>query len=144
MQKAVKIGVILALVLMLGMMSADALQEWLATFENYNLSSGSHSLVNGRSAGYDYAYAEMQVNSITSGTKKTDFVAYRWDNSFNDYLIKAKYTHSLSTGSKRAYIGRVVAGTWRLCNYAESYQTGTDYAGWSGKLSYYSSTEKGQ
>lgn len=137
MKSKMKIGVIALAVVVLGVVSVRAAESQLTRYSNYSVSSGQSSLANGLSAAYNNAKATAYVNSVTGGTHKTYFRAYRYDNNRNSYILKAYIDVDLQLGNTTYYLGEVTAGTWRLCNYAYNPLSGTNYTGWSGSLTYY-------
>lgn len=137
MRKKIKVSIIAVAVVLLGTLAVSATEEVISTWRNYSVNAGQFTMANGLSAGYNYAKAVMNVDSVGSGPNRTFFRAYRYDNK--TYVLKQQVDAMLNTNTSTTKIGFVQAGTWRLCNYAYNPNNNTQYSSWTGSLQYISS-----
>ena len=134
-QKLLKLSVLMVAILLFGTLSVNAAQELLGQFNNYNIESGTSSIMNGRAAHYDTGRASLYVDTVSSGTKKTAFRCFKLYGT--KYEQKTYTTYDLSLGNMTVNLGVIGSGTWQLRNEAFD-DNGNAYAGWGGTLSYYS------
>lgn len=137
MKKGILFTFTFLLVCIIGCASVYASSQTIYDNTNYKISSGK-TTVGSWNAKYDYAMADIQPTSITSGTAKTAFQLYRYTGSY--YALRISKTTGISTGvSWYESFGNLGSGDWMIKNYASNYgSTTTKYAGWSGTLRYLS------
>lgn len=107
--------------------------------ENYSVEYRGATFIANRKASYAYAKADLVVDSTTSSSKSsTVFKAYLVTSSAT--TLKATKTIGITpnTCTLPKTIGKVGKGKWTLNN--NTFENSTYYAGWSGQLTYISSS----
>lgn len=140
-KKIIKIGLLMFAVLVFtSTNSVFAASSNIYNNKSYSVDYRGATVVGNKKASYAYAKADLVVNSTTTSSKSsTVFKAYLVTSSAT--TLKATKIISITPGTCTLpkSIGKIGKGTWTINN--NTFANSTYYAGWSGELTYISSSE---
>ncbi len=136
MKKKLKMFGVTLMLMFAGILSVCAASQTLYSNSSYFILPAQTKVITNKSATYSTAKANMEIEEVTAGTRKTKFIANRTVGgttvqSANVIVTLAPYTCYLAT------IGTIGSGTWTLTNQSSDTYQGT-FSGWRGVLEYLS------
>lgn len=131
MKKILIIPVLVFGLMAIGISTVLAAPQVILNDTNFNLQSGHEYTAFGLVAEHNLAMAELNINSLTSGTAKNTFMISRVESG--KYNVKAVTVHGLTANTcSRIDLGYIGYGTWAYSDIAQNMNTGEAWAGWSG------------
>lgn len=132
--------VVVGVILCGGVIAVNAASKVFYSYTDYSIASGAtrSTFPPTMRVPYDYAVAQLKVNSTTSGTQETVFRTYYHDG----YQWQIGHTKIATLKPGAIYyenLGLNGSKLWKIDNLAKKFES-IPLAGWSGELYYISST----